>query len=621
MPIPMRAVYTARERFLCDGILGEDLVARVRPEVLTSWRRSRLSGARPDVPTLRADNAAPGDHPLIVAAEPVLAHLAERFSGLRAGVLLSDRNARILRRWVAPDSGILSRMDQIASLAGSSGSEEWIGTNGIGTVTEDRRARMVVGPEHYAEVLSNFMCVGAPIINPLSHKLEGVVTLNSDVEAASPLLTPLMTSTAREIEQRLLEQASHRERVLLDSFLTANRSGASVAVVGEEVFMAGPRASRMLDGVDHSMLWQLVSEAVAGQRSGRPDRAILISAGDRVVTIRCSAIQEEDRLLGALITLGEIPQQAGHLDPPAHRPPGDKPVAATAPVTPAGNWAGRAALAGRSSAWQDVLAAAARHRQTSLPLLVVGEPGTGKLALLRAMFGDPGNSAMTVIDCTTAAEDRAGLLARARSALSGPAPVVVLRHLDAVNDEVATALCLQLEQLSGREGPRVVATATADDDDWAIMAPRRRLLDHIALARIELPPLREHREDIKDLIVAIVGRRAAGERPRFSPAALLALTRAHWPGNIRQLESVVLGLVATAGAREVSVEMLPTALSHYSSRRELTTMEQAELDAIMSAIGRSEGNKVMAARILGISRSTLYRKMRTYKLDPDKHFF
>jgi len=289
-------------------------------------------------------------------------------------------------------------------------------------------------------------------------------------------------------------------------------------------------------------------------------------------------------------------------------------------VAPAGDWAGRATLPGRSSAWQGVLAAAHLHRRTDLPLLVVGEPGTGKLALLRAMFGDPDSDAMQVLDCTTAAEDRAGLLNRTRLALSGTAPVIVLRHLDAVDDEVAAALGTQLEQAAGREGARVVATACADED-WACTAPRRRLLDHIALARIELPPLRERREDIKDLIAAVAERHVGGDRLRFSPAALLAMSRAHWPGNVRQLESVVLGLVATAGPREVSVEMLPTALSHYSSRRELTTMEQAELDAIMSAIKRSEGNKVMAARILGISRSTLYRKMRTYKLDPDKYFF
>jgi hypothetical protein len=390
--------------------------------------------------------------------------------------------------------------------------------------------------------------------------------------------------------------------------------------VGEEVFMAGPRASRMLDGVDHLMLWELVSDAVVGQRSGRPDRAILIPAGDRVVALRCSAMLEEGCLLGALIAVEEIPPQVGPLDLPLANPAGDEPVAATARVTPADDWAPRATLPGRSSVWQSVLAVASLHRLTDLPLLIVGEPGTGKLALLRAMFGDPEDGAMTIVDCTTAVEDRKGLLTRTRSALSGMAPVVVLRHLDAVDDEVATALCIQLEQVTGPESPRVVATATADDE-WASMAPRRRLLDHLSLARIELPPLRERREDIKDLIATIVERRVGRERLRFSQAALLAMTRAHWPGNVRQLESVVLGLVAIAGPREVSVEMLPTALGHYSSRRELTTMEQAELDAIMSAIKRSEGNKVVAARILGISRSTLYRKMRTYKLDPGKYFF
>jgi DNA-binding NtrC family response regulator len=136
-----------------------------------------------------------------------------------------------------------------------------------------------------------------------------------------------------------------------------------------------------------------------------------------------------------------------------------------------------------------------------------------------------------------------------------------------------------------------------------------------------VPALRERREDIKDLVAQIITRHAGDRTPRLSHGALVAMTRAQWPGNIRQLESVVRGIIASAGLREVTVEMLPAWLGQYSSRRELTQMEQVELDAIMSATQRSEGNKVLAAKLLGISRSTLYRKMRSYKLDPDKHFF
>jgi sigma-54 dependent transcriptional regulator, acetoin dehydrogenase operon transcriptional activator AcoR len=611
LTLPLRAVYRAREEFLSEGRIREDLAVQVRPEVLTSWRRSRLSGASPDVETLHYEADDVADSPLCAAAEPVLARLADRFSGLRAGVLLSDRNARILRRWVAPDSGISREMDRIASIVGSSGSEQFVGTNGIGTVAEDRRARMVVGPEHFAEALTTFTCVGAPIHNPLTHKLEGVVTLNSDVEAASPLLTPLITSTAQEIEQRLLDLSSLRERMLLDTFLTANRSGASVAVVGEDVFMAGPRAARLLDGADHTLIWQHVSQLVSTLRS---DHAVFIPTATGAVAVRCSPLLVDGRLAGALLEVDDRP------DPPA---------VTVAPVRSFPRPAARLALPGQSAAWQAVLNAATAQLTTAVPLVVFGEPGTGKLTVVRAMFGAVADAetaardvaSLQVIDCITAAEDVAAWLAGVRASLGAGHDVVVLRHLDLLDDAAATALSAHFDDIADLgASPRVVATA-APIETWAPSAPRRRLLDQLAIGRIDLPALRERREDVRDLVAQIVTRHAPHAPLRISQGALLALTRAQWPGNVRQLESVVRGLVATAGMREVTVEMLPAGLGVYSSRRELTTMEQLELDAITSAIKRSEGNKVVAAKLLGISRSTLYRKMRSYRLDPDKHFF
>lgn len=625
MAVTLRAVHRAREEFLTDGHVGRDLAKQVRPEVLTSWRRSRLSGASPDAPTLLYDAHLVTDSPLCAAAEPVLARLAERFSGLRAGVLLSDRNARILRRWVAPDSGILPLMERISSVVGASGSEQFIGTNGIGTVAEDRRARMIVGPEHYAAALSRFTCVGAPIHNPLTHKLEGIVTLNSDVESASPLLTPLMTSTAQEIEQRLLDQASVRERKLLDTFLTANRAGGSVAVVGEDVFMAGPRAARLLEGIDQGVVWQFVSEAVSTQAAGRVSRAIFIPTPQGVAALRCSPLMVGDRLAGALLEVHDGLDVAGargavQSDPsslatlPERRRMASRVVAHPWPQA-------RELLPGQSPAWLAVISAAAVHRSSKLPLLVTGEPGTGKLSLLQAMFEGSPDASPHVVDCVAAAADRLGWLARLRDELSGAARVVVLRHLEALDDDTAAAVTAQLDETITRpSAARVVATA-AHILEWSQTPAHQRLLDRLTVARIDLPALRERREDVKSLVAQLVARHASDRSPRFSHGALMAMTRAQWPGNIRQLESVVRGLMASAGMREVSVEMLPSGLGQYSNRRELSTMEQVQLGAIMSAIQRSQGNKVAAAKLLGISRSTLYRKMRSYKLDPDKHFY
>jgi len=620
-----RAVHRAREEFLSEGFLRGRLATAVRPEVLASWGRSRLSGASSETVKMPFEKGSP-DSSLCAAAEPVLARLAERMSGLHAGVLLSDRNARIIRRW-APESSILPQMDRVGSAAGSSASESLLGTNGIGTVAEERRARMVVGPEHYASILTNFTCVGAPIRHPLTRKFVGVVTLNSGVDAASPLLVPLMTSTAQEIEQRLLEQASQRERMLLDTFLTRNRAGGACAVVGEDVFMASPRAARLLEGVDHVVLWQQVSEAVSVRRF-----SVLVGEFERVVAVRCSPLMLDGRLAGALLAVEADADADLDLATPAPEARQTSPATAsrahalrpTGTPEPTGNaWSpGPELLPGHSAAWGAVLRAAASQVTTRVTLTIFGEPGTGKLSLVRALCSGQGSPLEPgqVHDCAVAVEDRSGWLERVRQAVTRDG-CVVLRHLDTLDEALAGSVSAILTAAgAGPAAPRIMATAD-QLSVWPDSGAHRRLLDQLAIGRIELPALRERREDIRGLVLEVAAREAPDTALRFSPNALLALSRAHWPGNVHQLVSVVRGLVATAAGREVTVAMLPHEFEIYARRRELTLMEQVELDAIMSAITRAKGNKVAAAKRLGISRSTLYRKMRSYKLDPDRQFF
>ena len=72
--------------------------------------------------------------------------------------------------------------------------------------------------------MAKFTCVGAPIHHPITRRLEGVITLSCLSDAGNALLTPLLTSTAREIEHRILDQASLRERLLLDAYLKASKT-------------------------------------------------------------------------------------------------------------------------------------------------------------------------------------------------------------------------------------------------------------------------------------------------------------------------------------------------------------------------------------------------------------
>ncbi len=148
---------------------------------------------------------------------------------------------------------------------------------------------------------------------------------------------------------------------------------------------------------------------------------------------------------------------------------------------------------------------------------------------------------------------------------------------------------------------------------------RRDLFYRLNVFTLKLPPLRERRGDIPRLVDAL-GAKIAGRLglppPRFAPAIMDRLTAYDWPGNIRQLENVVERLVLLSRGEETPLESLPDFLQPerppVGGRPGL--MDEAERRAIETAWGRHRGNVSAMARMLGISRKTMYVKLRKYGL-------
>jgi transcriptional regulator of acetoin/glycerol metabolism len=107
----------------------------------------------------------------------------------------------------------------------------------------------------------------------------------------------------------------------------------------------------------------------------------------------------------------------------------------------------------------------------------------------------------------------------------------------------------------------------------------------------------------------LLRRHAGGAVPYFSPEALQALIRADWPGNVRQLESVVQGILVRRPTRAITLQDLPAGYQSVPWRR-LSPMERAQKQAILDALAQTGGNKARAAGLLGIGRATLYRKLK-----------
>lgn len=591
-----------REAFLT----GQDRPCQVRREILTSWRRSSLCGVDPSVEELPYRDEVDLGSRLYVAASPVLTRLAERLADTSTAVLLADPEARIVARW-ASDKQLLRTMDRTESAPGFSLSEEICGTNGLGSVIEERRPLYVMGPEHFADRFMVYACYGAPILHPVSRRLEGVVTLVCDVKHTSPLMMPFIQETGQTIVDRLRDVVGWRDRYLLDSFGQAvRRTRRAVLALNEHTIIASPSAARLLDSADHAVLWESAADAIVQRR--RTNELICLRSG-QTVRIHGEPVLEGDCMVGALVEL-EILESEG--EPPGSTRGGRQPAADRRLL---------AHLGGSSAAWVETIRAVAPVVCSDEPLLLSGEPGVGKLTIARAVHQVSGRAGeLRVLNAALIAVDGLSVwLGRLRSALQEPG-AVVLRRLDALEPTGANALAGLLDEHRDAhpepDAPRVMGLVTTEPHT----APFARSphLDRIGVHRVVVPPLRERVEDIPELITRLAQR--SPRDVKFSPDALQVLLRAPWPGNVRELESLLRAVAATPRTGSITLDDLPIDVMQ-ASNSGLTQLEQMEKQAILRSLRRAQGNKKLAAEELGISRSTLYRKLRTFGVDLDRNAF
>jgi transcriptional regulator of acetoin/glycerol metabolism len=542
---------------------------------------------------------------LYLAAKPILERCAERLLDTRSCIVLADRRARVLARWTG-DRGLDRGLERASVAMGFLLTEDVAGTNGIGTALEEARPVEIMGSEHFADQFCAFTCVGSPIRHPMTRQIEGVLDIACRDVEANRLLLPMAMEIASEIEHELYLHASERERALLESFLREVRTSTRPVVsMSEQVMMANAAAARLLDGTDQVVLWEQASLAAVSHH----ERTVMLTLGDgRHVKAVCRPVDVGSRAIGVVV----------ELDPKGLEAAARRRRGATATGAEAAD-----CLVGKTPAWVEAETFTRRLAGTALPVLFLGEPGTGKAVLARhAHVCSVVDGDLTVQDAALAGIDGAASWLRAlRDRLAAPEGSVLLRHVEQLDDDTAAGVCSLIDALPEGAGPRILATAVTVSD-CAEPAVARPLFDRLGVTRVTIPPLRHRPEDIPLLAAAFV-RRFAPHRPppRFAPEALQALLRLDWPGNVRQLEGVVRALVAGGRLTDIRLEDLPEDVRRQTARRPLSRLERTELDQILLTLRQTGGNKLQAAQALGISRSTLYRKLRAFGIELNRTIF
>lgn len=576
MTIRDRAVECDRERFL-----GGDIPRSARADIAVSWRRCSYLDVSADRISPRYAPDVDVDAPLIRAAKPVLDHVNERLGDVGLSFLLTDPSARIIDRRSATTQ-LLSRLDTVSAATGFVFAEREVGTNGVGTAIELGRRVRVDGHEHYAEDLSQFTCVGVPIFGA-DLRLQGLLDVTCVANHDNRVIDFIAEQTAEKIGQRLLAQQSARERTLLDRFLAASRRGRrDFFVISDQMLITSPRAAQLLDATEQALLWEHISRQLLSSDS---DSSSLDLPGGRQLVVRSEELYDGGTSIGAIVEVKEAP---GMRDPGCDHP------RAQPPPLPG--------LVGSDPAWLRAcgeVAAAAAHQV----VVVCGEPGVGKTALAVATHEYHGGGSLVVQDASTMSiEGPSWWTERLRAQLNGEPGSVIVRHIDRLSPSAISCVTALLDE-ARVGGWRCLATAGVEIMPLPAGNGQQRAVV------VVLPPLRNRIDDVPDL-----ARHFAGSR-RLAPEVIALLLRMSWPVNTGGLCAAIERAVATSQGSEVRLGDLPAEVRSSAFRRRMSRFEQAELSVIMDAISEARGNKKAAAKLLGISRSTLYRKLEAAGLE------
>ncbi|NLF73779.1 MAG: sigma 54-interacting transcriptional regulator [Candidatus Anammoximicrobium sp.] len=306
-------------------------------------------------------------------------------------------------------------------------------------------------------------------------------------------------------------------------------------------------------------------------------------------------------------------------------------------------------IVGRSPAMRQVFQLIQDVARVDSTVLIEGETGTGKELVARAIhrLGHRRDKRFVAINCAGLSEELAAslLFGHRRGAFTGAVGdqegLFEAAHggtlfLDEIGDlpiRVQTTLLRVLEEHAvvrlGESQPRAadVRILAATHRDLAREAAEQRfrqdLLYRIRVARIKLPALRQRREDLPLLVRAFLADHAATTGKRvdgISDEALAILLEYDWPGNVRELRNGLEYAVIRMRSSILQVDDLPPELLEFSPQADPQPADQedantADADRLQSALRRARGNRTRAAALLGISRATLYRRLRELGLD------
>jgi transcriptional regulator of acetoin/glycerol metabolism len=605
---------------------------------------------RPDFePMVRGDLAVARDRNLRLSshAAPVMQLLAEQIVNTESMIVLTDAGGTILH--TVGDADFLERARKVALLPGVNWAEHSKGTNAIGTTLFEETPTLVHAGEHFMHANGFLTCSAAPIFDPRGAIL-GVLDVTGDQRSYHQHTMGLVRMSARMIENHwLTEDYRHRMRLHFHhrvEFIGTLLEGIVVVGMDGRVLGANRSAIDLLQIGDAALRLQTVGELFGTSVAAVADhfRAPLALP----MTLRLADGRQfylQARFSHDSLSALPAAQLAGL--PSSAAPSAMAVTAATAapPLRPSGL---HYLLTGDAQV-QLAVDKIARVRDRDIALLVFGEAGTGKQLLARAVHHDSARARQPFVSVDCAAQAGADLEAELfgpDDAAAGGARRLPGRILQANGgtlflaaiDMLALPLQARLLRVLRERQVAPAGSLKAIAIDIAIVGSSRgNLLEAVQAGAfladlyyqldglaVRWPALRE-RSDLAALVQRLLTAAGPGDAPRLHADLLERFRAYHWPGNLRQLGNVLrTAAVMAAGEPFITDAHLSDDFLEDLRRVHATaptssdtvvvpsgkTLGEQEVDTIREALALANGNISLASKRLGISRNTIYRKLR-----------
>jgi transcriptional regulator of acetoin/glycerol metabolism len=613
------------------------MLAPINPSLKLSWERSRMYGVNPAkteeaiLEAAELERYRKEQRQFLNSITPTLERLYGWLKTSHSMVIVSDSSGYILENM--GDPAFVSDAQKVHLSRGACWAEEVKGTNAIGTVIAEKQPLAVLGMDHYCEANHFLFCAASPIFDP-SGELLAVLDISGYHKEYHPSVLAMIDVMARNIEDWLLINRPDRQVVLALYPEQEKRHPALLAVSEEGVITGANREARSLFHLHASKIaGQPLSELITGadlllQRSG--------SRSSQELHVVHKANDRTSKLVGSLL------MDTRPLVIPC-REDGAKKAAKTTQTSGISSIKYTFAnIFGSDPDFLSALQLAKRAAATEYSILITGESGTGKELVSQAIHeasprsGRPfvalncGAIARTLMESELFGYEAGAFTGAKQTGHPGKIEManggtLLLDEIAEMPPDVQVALLRVLQEFTVTRvgGVRPIQVdvriiAATHKDLWQEVQEGRFRADlfyRLQGINIVLPPLRRRNDRLvlAEHLLQTVAQELGGVTLSLSQEAKKLIEQYEWPGNVRELIAALRQSAFLSQGETIEIRHFPPyILNNLTKNGEKAphSLEAVENETILAALKAAEGNMAQAARMLGIGRNTLYRKIK-----------